>query len=168
MVESTIKFDFEESFRRLDGLAALAKQHLPRSMAVAAGTVFRDEAKARAPLGPTGNLREAIYLAFSEDRSIPEAGYAVYSVTWNKSKAPHGHLVEFGHWQTHATYQGSDGQWYSDPKRPLANPKWVPAYPFLRPAYDAMAQIALRAAMERGEERLGEILANPAALEQYQ
>ncbi len=177
MVESAIKFDFEESFKRLDGLAAAAKDHLPRSMAVAAGKVYRDEAKARAPrsdagtvteFGPRMPLAAAIYLAYSDNRSIPEQGFASYSVTWNKSKAPHGHLIEFGHWQTHATYKGKDGKWYSDPKKPLANPKWVSAYPFLRPTYDAMSQIALQAALSRGRERLGEILADPAILERHQ
>lgn len=167
MVESTINFDFGPVLNRLDGLGVVAKQHLPRSMAVAAGTVFRDEAQSRAPEGPTGNLSAAIYLAYSEDRSIPDDGLAVYSVTWNKRKAPHGHLVEFGHWQTHATYKGSDGKWYTDKRKPLDQPRWVPAHPFLRPAYDSVVQVALRAAIERGRVRAAELLANPEALEQY-
>lgn len=167
MVNSSIKFDFDEAFRGLDSLSTVAKRHLPRSMAVAAGKVFRDEAQNRAPKGPTGNLRAAIYLAYSENRSRPDHGFAAYGVTWNKSKAPHGHLVEFGHWQTHATYLGKDGKWYSDPNKPLANPKWVPAHPFLRPTYDAMVQTALQAAMERGQARLTEVLENPSAMEHY-
>lgn len=176
MVESNIKFDFEEAFNRLDSLAIAAKEHLPRSMAVAAGKVFRDDAKARAPrsdggtvseVGPRLPLAESIYLAYSDSRSVPEAGQASYSVTWNKRKAPHGHLIEFGHWQTHATYLGKDGNWYSNPKKRLVNPKWIPAHPFMRPAYDAMSQVALQAALDRGEERLGEILDNPTVLEQY-
>ena len=166
MVESAIKVDFESAFKALDAMAEAAKKHLPRSMAVAAGKVFRDEAAARAPQGPTSNLREAIYLAFSDSRSVPVDGLVVYSVTWNKIKAPHGHLIEFGHWQTHATYIGSDGQWYSDRRRPLANPKWIPAHPFLRPAYDSMVQIAMQAAVKRGRERMAEILADPTSLEQ--
>ena len=168
MVESAIKFDFDEAFKGIDGFSDAVKHHLPRSMAVAAGAVFRDEAKIRAPQGPTGNLGQAIYLAFSDNRSVPETGYAVYSVTWNKRKAPHGHLVEFGHWQTHASYLGKDGHWYSDPRKPLERPKWVPAHPFLRPAYDSVAQIALQASAERGRERLAEIMSDPAILEQYQ
>lgn len=166
MAEAGITFDFEEAFKRLDGLAAIAKEHLPRSMLVAAGKVVRDEAKARAPV-KDGTLREAIYLAFSENRSYPEAGQFTYSVTWNAAKAPHGHLLEFGHWRTHAVYLGKDGNWYSDPKRPLDNPKWVPAHSFLRPAYDAVISIALQAGLDRGRERMAEILADPKILEQY-
>lgn len=170
-----IKFDFEEAFSRLDGLAEVAKEHLPRSMAVAAGTVFRDEAKARAPVfdGSTalkgganttkpplpGLLREAIYLAYSDRRSYP--GRATYSVAWNAKEAPHGHLLEFGHWR----YNVIHGGYPKETK--LAEPKWVPAYPFLRPAYGAVGAIAIQAALDRGEQRLGEVLANPALLEQY-
>lgn len=170
-----IKFDFEEAFSRLDGLAEVAKEHLPRSMAVAAGTVFRDEAKARAPVfdGSTalkgganvakppkpGLLREAIYLAYSDNRSYP--GRATYSVAWNAKEAPHGHLLEFGHWR----YNVIQGGYPKETK--LAEPKWVPAYPFLRPAYDAVGAIAIQAALDRGEQRMSEVLANPALLEQY-
>lgn len=176
MVESAIKFDFQQAFDRLDGLAKVAKEHLPRSMAVAAGTVFRDEAKARAPrsdggtvtdVGPRLPLAESIYLAYSDSRSIPEQGMASYGVTWNSRKAPHGHLLEFGYWQRYAVFKDKNGNWRTDISRPLSSPKWVQAHPFLRPAYDAAVNIALQAAMDRGKQRMGEILADPSALEQY-
>ncbi|MBV2180775.1 MAG: HK97 gp10 family phage protein [Castellaniella sp.] len=177
MAEVGIKFDFEEAFKRLDGLAEVAKQHLPRSMLVAGGKIVRDEAKARAPVfdGSTalaggsnvenpprpGLLQGAIYLAYSEARSVPDAGRHTYSITWNASKAPHGHLLEFGHWRYNAIQGGY-------PKgQKLSAPKWVPAHPFLRPAYDAVINVAMQAALERGRQRMDEILANPAILEQY-
>lgn len=179
MAEAGIKFDFEEAFKRLDGLAAIAKEHLPRSMLVATGKVVRDEAKARAPV-ESGTLREAIYLAFAEDRSLPQIGQFTYSVTWNASKAPHGHLLEFGHWR----YNRPDGKggWMKSLKPGLSRgdgeashdgpgkepvPVWTPAHPFLRPAYDAVINIALQAGLDRGRQRMAEILANPAILEQY-
>lgn len=177
MAEAGIKFDFEEAFKRLDGLAEVAKQHLPRSMLVATGQIVRDEAKARAPVfdGSTalkggsnvdhppkpGLLQEAIYLAYSDKRSLPEAGKHTYSVTWNSTKAPHGHLLEFGHWR----YNVIQGGYPKEDK--LAAPKWVPASPFLRPAFDAVIDVALQAGLDRGRGRMNEILANPAILEQY-
>lgn len=177
MAEAGIKFDFEEAFKRLDGLAGLAREHLPRSMLVAGGKIVRDEAKVRAPVfdgstalaggsnvdrPPTpGSLRDAIYLAYSDTKSIPEAGKYTYSITWNASKAPHGHLLEFGHWR----YNVIRGGYPREDKLP--EPKWVPAHPFLRPAYDAVIGIAMQAALDRGRQRMAEILANPAILEQY-
>jgi len=177
MVESKISFDFGDVYKRLDGLAGAAKQHLPRSMLVAAGTVIRDEAKVRAPVfdGSTalrggsnvtkppqpGLLQEAIYLAYSDKRSLPEAGRHTYSVSWNAKKAPHGHLLEFGHWRLNAIQGGYPK------KAKLPEPKWVPAHPFLRPAYDAAISIAMQAAMDRGRERTSELLANPKLLERY-
>lgn len=183
MAEVGIKFDFEEAFKRLDGLAEVAKQHLPRSMAVAAGKVYRDDAKARAPIYDQsdslmeagvefttprvpGTLRDAIYLAYSDSRSVPQIGVAVYSVTWNSRKAPHGHLVEFGHMGTNMLVKGPGGKYVPTSAR-LLKPVRVPAHPFLRPAYDAMSEVAMQAAMSRGRERLAEIVANPSVLDQY-
>lgn len=184
MPDSTgIKFDFQEAYDRLDGLAEVAKQHLPRSMAVAAGQAYRDDAKARAPIYDQsdslmaagvefttpripGTLRDAIYLAYSQNRSAPQIGMAVYSVTWNARKAPHGHLVEFGHMGTNMLVKGKNGK-YVPTNAKLLKPVRVSAKPFLRPAYDAMGGIAGQAALDRGRERMAEILANPAILDQY-
>lgn len=183
MADAGIKFDFQEAYDRLDGLAEVAKQHLPRSMAVAAGQVYRDDAKVRAPVYDQseslmaagveftkpripGTLRDAIYLAYSEARSEPQIGMATYSVTWNAAKAPHGHLVEFGHMGTNMLVKGKNGK-YVPTNAKLLNPVRVPAHPFLRPAYDAMGSIAMQAAMSRGRERLAEIFANPSILDKY-
>lgn len=128
--------DFRSAIEGLERLNDV-RVSLARSMAVAGGKVLRDEAKLRAPVGEDskrpGLLRDAIYLAFKDKRSTDAK--VVYSVSWNAKTAPHGHLVEFGHWQTHARYKGADGEWYTG--APLAVPKWVPAYPFLRPALGA-------------------------------
>lgn len=45
------------------------------------------------PYAP-GNLRDSIYQAFSKDRSGPSK--ATYHVSWNRDKAPYGHMVELG------------------------------------------------------------------------
>ncbi|WP_371865412.1 HK97 gp10 family phage protein [Duganella aquatilis] len=59
----------------------------------------------------TGNLASSIYQVYSQDKSGD--GRAVYHVSWNRRKAPHGGLVEFGYIQRYATYVGKDGQWYT-------------------------------------------------------
>lgn len=150
--------DFNDALQGLDLLAAV-RHKLARSMAVAGGKVLRDEAKARAPVGEEskrpGLLRGSIYLAYRDKASTDKA--EVYAVSWNAKAAPHGHLVEFGYWQTHARYKGKDGEWYTG--APLATPKWVPADPFLRPALDAARERAKVAMVERGRARLPELLA---------
>lgn len=81
----------------------------------------------------TGNLAGSIYQAFSAQNSGPAK--ATYHVSWNARKAPHGHLVEFGHMQRFKVYVGKDGRWYTNKSAPLPAPKHVAARPFLRPAY---------------------------------
>lgn len=166
MVNTSLSVDTSGWTAALDRLAGPLRVKLARSMGVAGGEVLRDEAQARAPrspqgaateIGPRVPLADAIYLAFRDSLSTDKQ--VQYTVTWNKSKAPHGHLIEFGHWRTHVTYKGSDGNWYSDPKRLLPSPIWVPAYPFMRPAYDAAVGRAVQAMMERGRIRLPELLA---------
>jgi hypothetical protein len=65
----------------------------------------------------TGNLRNSIYQAFSEDKSkeAPSGGYqrATYHVSWNASKAPHAQLIEYGHIQRYAVNLSKDGHWYT-------------------------------------------------------
>jgi hypothetical protein len=63
----------------------------------------------------TGNLYNAIYQAFSADKSGP--GKATYHIGWRTSgagtRAPHGHLLEYDHIQRYAAYLGRDGNWYT-------------------------------------------------------
>lgn len=102
----------------------------------------------------TGNLSRAIYQVYSHGNS--SAGKATYQVSWNVRKAPHGHLIEFGHLQRYVSYLGSDGKFYTavragmrgkaKPSRTasqsvkdayyvlLPAPKQVAAKPFVRPA----------------------------------
>ena len=155
------KTDFSSAFAGLDKLAGPLKTKLARSMGVAAGQVYRDEAKHRAPIGDgsdmPGTLKEAIYLAYSDKRTTNQ--HVVYSISWNSKLAPHGHLVEFGHWRINQLVPiGSGGLWVATTTR-LDTPKWMPAHPFLRPAMDAMGSRAGQAAIARGQARLTELLA---------
>jgi hypothetical protein len=67
----------------------------------------------------TGNLRNSIYQAFSEENShAAGAGYAkaTYHVSWNAKEAPHGHLIEHGYMQRYEYYQDDTGQVHPRPK----------------------------------------------------
>lgn len=63
----------------------------------------------------TGNLERSIYQAYSADKS--NGNRASYDISWNHRKAPHGHLIEFGHLQRYLYYRGNDGQ-----IRPMVRP----------------------------------------------
>lgn len=147
------------------GLAKLAgplRESLARSMAVAGGKVLRDEAKLLAPVGTEeggsihpGALKDAIYLAHKDAKS--SASQQVYSVTWNSKKAPHGHLIEFGHWQPYVVAKTPAGYYSTKIKKDV--PTWTAAHPFLRPALDSAGARAQAAMIERGKQRLPELLA---------
>lgn len=99
----------------------------------------------------TGNLESSIYQAFSARHSLEsEHGYAkaVYQVSWNPRKAPHAHLVEFGHWKRYQVYFKND-RWYTDKSAPLPAPVLIAARPFVRPAMALFPQ-----AQEAMEKRL--------------
>lgn len=81
----------------------------------------------------TGNLKSAIYQVYSKANSV-DGERATYHVSWNASKAPHGHLVEYGHMQKYRTVQTKDGNWVTLKDQPLQTPRQVGARPFVRPA----------------------------------
>lgn len=59
---------------------------------------IRDALRERAPLGPTGNLKKAMYAtALPERVGAPAVAFAGV----RPRRAPHAHLVEFGHGGPH-------------------------------------------------------------------
>ena len=86
----------------------------------------------------TGNLASSIYQAYSQDNS--GAGRATYHVSWNARKAPHGHLVEWGHLQRYLVTVDDRGRWITHKDKPLAAPIQIPGRPFIRPAMAQMSQ----------------------------
>lgn len=120
----SIKFDSRALEAKLDKLGKGIAEKAVRPAAEAGARVFRDEVVQRVPK-KTGLLRSAIYEVFSEKESTDEK--SVYHVSWNKRKAPHGQLVEYG------TVKMS-------------------ARPFLRPAYDAKKAEALKASQDKFNE----------------
>jgi len=71
-----------------------------------------DSMKQKAPKGPTGNLKKAIKVKKLKNNNYAQP--AVYIAAVDRKKAPHAHLVEFGH----------------------GGPHPAPPYPFFRPAVD--------------------------------
>lgn len=99
----------------LEGVASMAK-------------VVYDEARLNAERNKkSGLLQSAIYRAYSPEKSGDNL--KTYRISWNKRKAPHGHLIEFGTAKS-------------------------PAYPFLRPSLSKVP-----AAIEAGKARMAAKLA---------
>lgn len=94
----------------LDELVAGCEE-AARPAAQAGAQVFYNRVKANVTkIGKvTGNLSSSIYQVYSRDNS--GRGVAQYHVSWNQKKAPHGHLVEYGHAQRYVTYVDKRGQW---------------------------------------------------------
>jgi hypothetical protein len=128
-----------------DPVAALTRfveaveERVVRPAAHAGALVFYERARELAPeytglpksgIKP-GQLRAAIYRVFSEDRSTDE--FKIYEISWNHTKAPHGHWMEYG------------------------NSRHGPK-PFIRPAFDFYEK-ALEASRERARTLIAEIAA---------
>lgn len=140
----------------LDGLELLGESlyEVQRAMGVAVGQAFRDEAKANVR-EHTGNLKRSLYLALDTDETNDKR--LVYTVSWNRKIAPHGHLPEFGYWQTHVSVQLPNGTWTSTQEL-LNTPKWVAATPFMRPALGTILPRSMKIAAAAGRKRLEELL----------
>jgi HK97 gp10 family phage protein len=119
-----------------------------RSAAHAGAVVLYDEMKLRAPVDQ-GTLRDSIYRW--HDDSFSKDGRQRYVIGPNKRKAPHWHLVEYGHWRVNVVVRLPNGQIVATKER-LQDPVWVPAVPYIRSAFDAKVHSAIAAA----KARLGE------------
>lgn len=128
----TAKFDFSRINKKLDGITQAAEKAV-RPAAQAGAQVFYEELLARVPVsekarrykGKTiqpGTLYRAVYQAYMNQ--ISGDAKASYRISWNKRKAPHGRLVEFG-------------------------TSRMAAQPFLRPSYDSGRDRAINAVRER-------------------
>lgn len=142
----TMKVDMEAVRQLVDDLKADVEDAVRPAAQAAADVLYKAVLTNVDAIGrKTGNLRASIYQAFSEQNSAKAgAGYsrATYHVSWNARKAPHGHLVEYGHIQKFKVYLGKDGKWYTRKDRPLPAPRQVAAHPFIRPAFHHQAEAA--------------------------
>jgi len=108
----------KELLAALDKLPMAVGGKVIKNAIRAGGRQITKAAKEKAPLGPTGNLRKGIgtkLVVYQGDET------AVLMVGVNFRKAPHAHLVEYGH----------------------GGPQPAPPHPFLRPAFDAAKATAL-------------------------
>lgn len=119
-----------------------------RPAAQAGAQIYYEQVKANvAALGKvTGNLERSIYQVYSADNSSQTS--ATYQVSWNHRTAPHGWLVEYGHYQYwQVRYDPRTKRFISMKDQPLNPPKHIPAKAFVRSAA-SRTQDAL-VAMER-------------------
>lgn len=146
-----------------DQLAALSagmEQHALRSAAYAGAQVLSSEVETRvAPMSKSGLLRSAIYHVHVARLSGPTR--QVYEVGVNKGKAPHWHQIEYGHWRINVVVRGKNGELITLKQR-LPQPAWLPAHPYLRPAWNAKAREAIEAMQRRLAQRIGELPAGEA------
>ena len=138
MIEAHV--DFGDIFARLDAYADTVKGEVIISGTAAMAKVIYDEVKLRAPVAAKahkikdrvvqpGALRDAVYRVYAKEISTNTR--KSYEIGWNRRKAPHGHLLEFG------TVK-------------------MAARPFLRPSM-AMAETAIEAGKQRMLEKLKEV-----------
>ena len=146
-----------------------------RPAAQAAAQVLYEEVKknVRGINRVTGLLDSSIYQVYSATKSS-DGQFATYHVSWNTKRAPHGWLVENGHFRRYQTYRNNDGQirvmvrpgmenkpkpkrgdsqeyknryWVTLPGGPVQ----VPPKPFVRPAISKFPE-ARDAAMRKLDE----------------
>lgn len=143
------------------------KESLGRRMLVEGGVLLRDAAASNARMAANkegvetrGLLAAAMRLVRTPEEENDHV--FAYKVSWNSKVAPHGHLVEFGHWMTHKVYKAANGEWYTLKDQPLDSPKWVAARPFMRPTWDSYGNIAIRVMMQRAQKEIPILLGERA------
>jgi hypothetical protein len=128
----TIKFDTSPIDRMLDQFEGNIQEAL-RPAAQAGAQVLYDAVKRNVANinSVTGNLSSSIYQVYS-DQSRPNK--AVYHISWNARKAPHGHLVEYGYIQKYRVIVDKNGNFKTLKSKPLPEPKYIPGKAFVRSA----------------------------------
>ncbi len=123
----------EELEKQMESLIKAVHPDKVEPVLLDAAKVVAKDAKARAPKGKTGNLRKGIVAKKTKRRggmtaalglSAGEAAPAITAIDFRK--APHAHLVEYGH----------------------GGPHPAPAHPFFRPAWDANREKVTRQIIE--------------------
>lgn len=117
LAQLIIEVDTSSLDRMMDSFVAEVGAAV-RPAAQAGAQVLYDEVKRNVGQikSLTGNLNKSIYQKYSPELSV-EGKSAVYNISWNKTTAPHGWLVERGHLQRYRYYQNAQGQ-----VRPMVRP----------------------------------------------
>ena len=147
--------------------------HVLRSAAHAGAIVMYNELHAKVPV-EKGVLKSSLFRWFNVKQSTPTEQR--YLVGPNKQEAGHWAHVEFGHWLYNK--RGFNGKWRKSKlakgqigktkntkgqahggSGALDQPKWVPAHPYLRPAWEAQKGNVVKIMRSRASARLRELLA---------
>lgn len=166
----TTKSDFSQVKNLFEKISdPKMRESLARQMAYPAAKLFEAEAKRRAPVSEhgvdyhssrgskaPGTLRNAIYAAY--DKKYSTDAQQIYSVSWNNAKAFYGKFVEFGYFQRYYVGRNTSGKYYTDKSRPLSIPQWVPAQPFLYPAFKAKERQAAQTMIDAGREAFPKLM----------
>ena len=121
-IESKLTGDIESG---LDTFSANVSEKVLLVGVAAMAKVMYDEVLLNVPV-KSGLLKSAIYRVYSPEKSTETS--KLYRISWNKKKAPHGHLVESGSSR-------------------------APAHPFIRPAFDK-----IESAIEEGKTQMAKSL----------
>jgi len=93
----------------LSALQEKAKDVIRPATQAAADVFYRQvRANVQAMRSGTGNLLNSIYQVYSADQS--NETHAVYHVSWNHVKAPHGRLIENGWMRRYEYYKDAQGR----------------------------------------------------------
>lgn len=151
----TFSVEFDSNIKeKLDKFAGDLVNEALRPAAYAGVTVLYDEMRIRVPVGE-GLLKSAIYRWRDKD-NIGEQ--AIFYVGVNKKKAPHWWWMEHGHYQYHTVIKLDSGEYITLKNKPLPQPKYIPAKPYIRPTVDAKMGEALEVAKTVLTERLNGII----------
>lgn len=143
------------------------KESLGRAMGSEMGIAVRDEALVRVPVGTfeggsitPGLLKSAIYVAYDDRQTVLNPDSYRYTISWNSKKAPHGHLVEFGHWMPWKYMTDGKGEYWTVQVPQEHGPQgfWVQQKAFLGPAFDAQLPRLAGIAFAAGTKRYAELM----------
>lgn len=129
-----------------------------RRAAGAGARVLYEEMRQRVPVRE-GKLKESIYRYWV--RRDGDSERQTYYIGPNKGKAPHWHLIEYGHMRINVVYRDERTGDLIVTKQRLAAPVWVPAKPYIRPTFDARATDAVQEMRAEFGRAVDEIKATP-------
>lgn len=178
----SMKMTLTEDFsKQLKTLETVVQEKVLRSSARAGALVFYELMHAYAPY-KEGGLMNAIYHKFINETSTQN--YKSYRIGVNHKKAPHWHLLEYGHMMYYQVRKKPNGDWVTlvrkdkigtpPPSRwaskevkdayyiPLkGGAKHIAGKAFIRKSYDDGKDMAMAAVSERAKQRFAEAMANP-------
>lgn len=179
VAKMTLDQDFS---RQLKTLESTVEEKVLRSSARAGALVFYDLMHAYAPY-KEGKILNAIYHKFIQEKETKI--FKSYRIGVNHVKAPHWHLLEYGHMMYYQVKKKPNGEYVTlvrpskigtpPPSRwasraikdeyyiPLkGGAKHIPGKAFIRQSFDDGKSMVLNAVVNRAKERFKEAMTNPS------